>query len=92
MTWCGMAPELCRVCEGNGVVKIPGGTSVCDHCSGMGYEPPSSADREALARLTAALDAYFAAKGNDLAWVRTVNALMRALAEARRALAQTEEP
>ena len=31
--------ELCRVCGGNGVVKIFHGVSVCDHCHGRCYEP-----------------------------------------------------
>lgn len=31
--------ELCSVCGGNGVVKIPGGVSVCDHCHGDSWEP-----------------------------------------------------
>ena len=31
--------ELCRVCHGNGVVKIPGGVSVCEHCEGDCWEP-----------------------------------------------------
>lgn len=34
-----MTPQLCSVCEGNGVVKIPGGVSTCDHCDGKCYEP-----------------------------------------------------
>jgi hypothetical protein len=45
-------------------------------------------DREALARLTAALDAYFAAKGG-VDWT-PFNKLMDALVEAKRVLAQTE--
>lgn len=32
--------ELCRVCEGNGVLKIPGGISTCPRCRGTCYEPP----------------------------------------------------
>lgn len=37
--------ELCSVCEGNGVVKIPGGVSVCSRCHGDCWEPdPSVAD------------------------------------------------
>jgi hypothetical protein len=31
--------ELCRRCEGNGVVKIPGGVSVCPRCHQDCYEP-----------------------------------------------------
>jgi hypothetical protein len=46
-------------------------------------------DREALARLTAALDAYFASKGGG-DWLNAFNALLAALAEARRVLAQPE--
>jgi hypothetical protein len=38
-------------------------------------------DREALAALTAALDAYFAAKGSED--VQPFNALMKALSEAK---------
>jgi hypothetical protein len=47
-------------------------------------------DREALARLTAALDAYFAAKGHvDCnVWTQVFNDLMAALSEAKRVLAQ----
>ncbi len=46
-------------------------------------------DRDALAQLTAALDAYFAAKGLpvDTQWAQAFNALMKALAEAKRVLA-----
>jgi hypothetical protein len=48
-------------------------------------------DREALARLTAALDAYFASKGTaEVPWMQAFNQLMAALAEAKRVLAQTE--
>ena len=31
--------ELCSVCGGNGVVKIPGGISVCPRCDGECWEP-----------------------------------------------------
>ncbi len=31
--------ELCRMCEGNGSIKIPGGVSVCRRCGGDCYEP-----------------------------------------------------
>ena len=34
--------ELCRVCEGNGVFKIPGGISMCPRCRGTCYEPPDA--------------------------------------------------
>jgi len=37
--------ELCRECGGNGVVKIPGGISVCPRCAQSCYEP-------AVARMT----------------------------------------
>jgi hypothetical protein len=30
---------LCRLCEGNGSLKIPGGVSVCRRCGGDCYEP-----------------------------------------------------
>lgn len=30
--------ELCRECDGNGVVKIPGGVSVCPRCKGDCWE------------------------------------------------------
>lgn len=30
---------LCRLCEGNGVRKIPGGISTCRRCGGDCYEP-----------------------------------------------------
>jgi hypothetical protein len=33
--------ELCRLCEGNGSIKIPGGVSVCRRCGGDCYEPGS---------------------------------------------------
>lgn len=35
--------ELCRLCEGNGSVKIPGGVSVCRRCGGDCYEPDGGA-------------------------------------------------
>jgi hypothetical protein len=38
--------ELCRQCEGNGVVKIPGGISVCPRCEGRSYEPAAPTERE----------------------------------------------
>lgn len=31
--------ELCRLCEGNGSLKIPGGVSICRRCGGDCYEP-----------------------------------------------------
>lgn len=31
--------ELCRMCEGNGSIKIPGGVTVCRRCGGDCYEP-----------------------------------------------------
>jgi hypothetical protein len=48
------------------------------------------ADRDVLLRLVRAVDAYFAAKGagDQADWMRTFNALLAALAEARRVLAQ----
>ena len=36
---------LCMRCGGNGVVKIPGGVSTCDHCEGRCYEPEQSPAR-----------------------------------------------
>jgi hypothetical protein len=42
-------------------------------------------DREALAALTAALDAYFVGRHSP-AWMQAFNALLAALAEARRVL------
>ena len=33
---------LCRLCEGNGVLKIPGGVSVCPRCRQTCYEPPDA--------------------------------------------------
>ena len=50
-------------------------------------------DRESLARLVKALDAYFEAKGswNDAVWLAALNELIAAQSEARRVLAQTEE-
>ena len=33
--------ELCRMCEGNGSLKIPNGVSVCRRCGGDCYEPDS---------------------------------------------------
>jgi hypothetical protein len=53
-------------------------------------------DREALARLTAALDAYFAMKGTGDwmgtgDWTKSFNALLAALAEARRVLAEAQQ-
>lgn len=48
--------RLCSVCEGNGVVKIPGGTSSCDHCHGFCYEPQD--DRNTLRRLVAAAEGF----------------------------------
>jgi hypothetical protein len=45
-------------------------------------------ERDALARLTAALDAYFASKGTaEVPWMQAFNQLMAALAEAKRVLA-----
>jgi hypothetical protein len=35
--------ELCRRCEGNGVIKIPGGVSVCPRCHQDCYEPSAPA-------------------------------------------------
>jgi hypothetical protein len=34
--------RLCAACGGNGVVKIPGGVSVCDRCHGDCWEPPAA--------------------------------------------------
>jgi hypothetical protein len=31
--------ELCHRCEGNGLISIPGGVSVCPRCRGEYYEP-----------------------------------------------------
>jgi hypothetical protein len=46
-----------------------------------------------LARLTAALDAYFASKGPaEVPWMQAFNQLMAALHEAKRVLAQTDGP
>src|SRR5262245_57420230 len=42
--------ELCKVCEGNGVLKIPGGVSVCPRCRGTCYEPPAAAPLAGAAR------------------------------------------
>jgi hypothetical protein len=33
--------RLCRLCEGNGSIKIPGGVSICRRCGGDCYEPDS---------------------------------------------------
>jgi hypothetical protein len=83
--------KLCTVCEGNGVVKIPGGVSQCDHCHGTCYEsPPQRPDgMSQLAALVAALEGYLAAKGRgELAWMAAFNRLLHALAAAKRALEQ----
>ena len=45
---------LCTRCGGNGVVKITGGTSVCDHCEGRCYEPDSPSPMTPDALLTEA--------------------------------------
>ena len=35
--------ELCRLCQGNGVLKIPNGTCVCTRCDGDCWEPSAVA-------------------------------------------------
>ena len=49
-------------------------------------------DRDSLARLVVALDAYFEAKGswNDAVWLAALNELIAAQTQARAVLAQTE--
>lgn len=42
--------ELCRLCEGNGVIKIPGGVSVCPRCRQTCYEPPTHSPPPAAPR------------------------------------------
>lgn len=34
--------KLCCVCDGNGVVKVHHGVSVCSHCHGECWEPPTA--------------------------------------------------
>lgn len=44
--------ELCKVCGGNGVVKIPGGISTCDRCKGDCWDPsPARSLRSGLEEL-----------------------------------------
>jgi DnaJ-class molecular chaperone len=45
-----MSPDLalCSRCEGNGVVKIHHGVSVCDHCAGLGVLAASEGADAAL--------------------------------------------
>ena len=38
-----MAKELCALCNGNGVLTIPGGVSICDRCEGDCWEPENRA-------------------------------------------------
>ena len=48
-------------------------------------------DRDALLRLTNAVDAYFAAKGSwsDEAWLAALNELLSALAQAKAQIAES---
>lgn len=43
---------LCATCGGNGVVKIPGGVSVCDDCDGECFARPPYLHPKIAARLT----------------------------------------
>lgn len=40
-----MDRALCRKCCGNGVVKIPGGVSMCPRCDGRCYESDAQCDK-----------------------------------------------
>lgn len=48
---------LCLCCEGNGVIKIPGGVSLCPRCDGDCYDPRVCRSCDALTARVQALEA-----------------------------------